>query len=169
MTDPDKSQKPLLQHAAARVAHARAAADLSDYSAAIVPTSSDRLAEPGEFITQARQARKLALAMLQRAVLLERALGHSWKQIAHAFGYTEQYVRDEYAPLEEEWLSWLRGEKSADDSVTTRILNFNAKPISEVSIRRTAADLDAWCDQHRPMDHDSPAPGPRLVSDGLTG
>jgi hypothetical protein len=154
------------------VAHALAARETSDYTAAVVPTSSDRLAEPGEFITQARQARKLALALLVRSVLLERALGRSWKQIAHAFGYTEEWVRAQYEPIEQEWLAKLSGEDPPHSgTIEMSVLLSQNEPLTDDEIRKTAAMLDGWCVRRRDLDlpPDDPGSGPRLVSDGLAG
>jgi hypothetical protein len=172
-SDRKKPEKPLPRHAAARVTHARAAADISDYAAAVVPTSSDRLAQPGEFITQARQARKLALTLLVCAVLLERALGHSWKQIAHAFGYPEEQVRAQYEPVEQAWLSELRGVRPLLSEPVVEMSLFQHKmPVTDAEIRDTAAMLDEWCRRRQDLDYltaGDNSPGPRLVSDGLAG
>lgn len=170
MPDPDDPDQPLSQHAAARVSYAMAAAEISDYAAAVVPTSSDRLAEPGEFITQARRARTMAMALLVRAVLLERALGHSWKQIAHSFGYAEEWVRATYEPVESEWLASLNGVPSTQYEtieMASMMLPLRDVPVTEIEIRKTAAELDAWCERRR--DQNTPSPTPRLVSDGLAG
>lgn len=169
-------ERPLPRHAAARVTHALAAREISDYTAAIVPTSSDRLAQPGEFITQARQARKLAMALLISAVLLERALGHSWKQIAHAFGYAEEWVQATYGPVEQAWLAKLRDEEPEIAGPIEMALLFpqDNAPLDEATIRETAASLDEWCRRRQDLGDyldatDDGGPAPRLVSDGLAG
>lgn len=165
---PQRRERALSEHAAARVAYAVAAVELSEYAAAVVPTSSDSLADPGEFITQAKQGRKLALILMMRAVLLERAKGRSWKQIAHSFGYTEEWVRAEYEPIEREWLAWLSGhDEPAETIAMAMLLPSHNVPRTEVEIRATAAMLDEWCRQRASVQ--DPEPGQRLVTDGLSG
>jgi hypothetical protein len=168
-SDRNPSEQPLSTHAAERVAHAMAAAEVSDYTAAIVPTASDNLAQPGEFITQARQARKLALALLLRAVLLERALGHSWAQIAASYGYDEEWVRARYEPLEREWLTKVRGGHAPSiENIDTALLMMPLKdvPVSDHDIRAVAAQLDDWCERRREWDT-FPDASTRPVTDGL--
>lgn len=168
MTAPADPDKPLPQHAAARVSYAKAAAEISDYAAAVVPTSSDNLAEPGEFITQARRARTMAMALLVIAVLLERALGRSWKQIAHAYGQSEQWVRATYAPVEAEWIDSLNGRAAAEYEtveMASLIAGLREIPVTDIEVRKAAAELDAWCERRR--DQNMPSPTTRLVSDGL--
>jgi hypothetical protein len=133
-----------------------------------VPTSSDSLADPGETITQAKQARKLALIVMMRAVLFERAKGRSWKQLAHSFGYTEDWVRGEYEPIEREWLAWLSGHNESTTTIAmAMLLPSHNVPRTEHEIRATAATLDEWCRQRSSVQ--DPKPGQRLVSDGLSG
>lgn len=160
-------ERPLSQHAAARVGYALAAADISDYTAAVVPTSGDNLMLPGEFITQARRLRSMAMGMLVRAVLLERAQGHSWKQIAHAYGQTEEWVKGTYEPVELEWLEWLNGAPADGFETVEMAALISDVPTDEPEIRRTAARLDDWCARRR--DSDVTPPNLRLVSDGLAG
>lgn len=157
----------LSKHAAARLGYALAAAEISDYAAAVVPTSGDERMLPGEAITQARRARTMAMEMLVRAVLLERAKGRSWKQIAHAHGYSEQWVRDQYEPVERDWLARLDGAPPAEAESIEMVHLLQDVPVTEAEIREAAAKLDAWCDRRR--DENDPNPTLRLVSDGLAG
>lgn len=166
-TEDPTTERPLSRHAAARLGYALASVEISDYTAGVVPTSSDRLRPPGEFITQARRVRKMAMELLVRAVLLERALGHSWQQIAHAHGYTEQWVREQYEPVEQEWLAMLDGGQPAETATIEMAHLLTDVPLTEAEIRETAAELDAWCDRRR--DQNAPKPTLRLVSDGLAG
>ena len=165
-SDRSRQERPLTEHAAARLGYALAASGISDYTAAVVPTTGDNLATPGEFITQARRARAMAMDLLVRAVLLERARGHSWKQIAHAYGQPEEWVKSTYEPVEREWLMWLQGDSI--DSFETIEMPAIARdvPASKEDIIRTAERLDEWCD--RRQDQAAP-PNLRLVSDGLAG
>jgi hypothetical protein len=165
--DPPEAERPLSRHAAARLGYALASVEISDYTAAVVPTSNDKLADPGEFITQARRVRKMAMELLVRAVLLERALGHSWKQIAHAHGYSEKWVREKYEPIEQEWLALLDGAPPSEAGTIEMAYLMTDVPLTDTEIRETAAELDAWC--YRRRDENSPEPTLRLVSDGLAG
>lgn len=162
------NDRPPSQHASARLSYALAAADISDYAAAVVPTSGDKLATPGSFITQARRARTMALDLLVRAVMLERARGNSWKQIAHAYGQSEEWVKARYGPVEAEWLQLLNGGPVEDFETIDMATLIKDLPISDDEIHDTAARLDEWCDQRR--DRNTPTqPALRLVSDGLAG
>lgn len=158
--------KPLSRHAAARLGYALTAVEISDYTAAVVPTSSDQLV-PGEFITQARRARTMAMELLVRAVLLERALGHSWKQIAHAQNQPEEFVKEQYGPVEQEWLAQLNGGSPSEAETIEMAHLLQDVPLTEQEIRETASKLDIWCDRRR--DQNQPKPTLRLVSDGLAG
>lgn len=140
-----RHDKPLIGHAAERVGFAITAAEVSDYTAAIVPATTDRLAEPGESITQARQVRRMALDLLARAVLLERAQGRSWSQIAAALGESEEYTRGRWVPVEEEWRrddKFAERRKTLDESL---LLPRREVPTTEEAIRKAAAILDEWC------------------------
>lgn len=165
--DQPPPDRPLPRHAAARIGYALTAVEMSDYAAAVVPTSNDQLAVPGEFITQARRARQMAMEMLVRAVLLERMLGRSWEQIAHAQNQDAAWVRGQYEPIERDWLRKLSGDEPATPESIEMVHLLHSVPITEAEIRQKAAELDAWCDQRR--DQDSPKPTLRLVSDGLAG
>ena len=137
--------RPLVPHAKERVAFSIAAREISDYTAALIPASTDRLAIPGESITQARQVRRLALDLLTMAVLLERIQGRSWPQIAASLGESEEYTRGRWMPVEEEWQ---RDDKFADRRKTLEaslLLPRREVPVTEDAIRKAAEVLDQWC------------------------
>jgi hypothetical protein len=88
-----------------RVAFAEAAAQVSDYTRALVTEGiGEEDSRPGEYIVFARRARAHVNELVQRAVMLERARGASWEEIAAALGHPVEWVRDEYEPAYERWL-----------------------------------------------------------------
>ena len=88
-----------------RVAFAEQAAQVSDYTRALVPEGiGEEDSRPGEYIVFARRARAHVNELLQRAVMLERARGASWEQIAAALGHPVDWVRETYEPAYERWL-----------------------------------------------------------------
>lgn len=166
--EPAAANEPPSQHAAARIGYSATAAEISDYTAALVPNSEDHLNVPGAFITQARRIRTLSMALLVRAVLLERSLGHSWKQIAHAHGYDEEWVKAQYEPVEREWLQALGLEDASEAYETVEMVALiKDVPASQEEINELAQQLNDWCERRRDADA-----GPRtfrLVGDGMAG
>lgn len=144
-----RHDRPLVEHAAERVGFAITAAEISDYTAALVPATTDHHAIPGESITQARQVRRMGLDLLTRAVLLERAQGCSWAQIAAALGESVEYTLGRWVPVEEEWR---RDDKFSDRRKTideSLLLPRRAVPTDDAAIRKAAAVLDEWCVSRR--------------------
>jgi hypothetical protein len=165
--EPPAVENSLPQHAAARVGYSATAAEISDYTAALVPNSEDHLHVPGAFITQARRVRTLSMALLVRAVLLERSLGHSWKQIAHAHGYDEEWVVAQYGPVEQEWLQALNHGAASEYETVEMAGLIKDVPESLEEINALAEELNAWCERRRDADADPRSF--RLVGDGMTG
>jgi hypothetical protein len=130
-----RSEQPLVEHAAERVAFGLAARDISDYAAALVPATTDRLARPGESITQARQLRRMALDVLTYAVLLERVQGRSWTQIAASLGESEEYTRGRWIPVEQEWQRDDKFAARRRDLEQSLLLPNREVPATEAAIR----------------------------------
>lgn len=164
--------RPLLSHAAARVALSIDARALSEFAAALVPATGDAYAQPGEFITQARQARKMTAHFITRAVLYERARGVSWAEIAAALGEDERWVRSRFEPAEEKWLRRVTSEEDAAESIDEALLLPPSKvPVRDADIRKEAELLDEWCIRQRALSSQPPVEGmephPRPVTDGI--
>lgn len=164
----NRHHRPLVTHAAERVGFAITAAEISDYTAALVPATTDQLATPGENITLARQVRLLSLDLLTRAVLLERALGRSWLQIAAALGETEAYTRGRWEPVEEEWHrddKFTAKRRHIDDML---LLPRRHVPVTDDEIRKAAEILDEWCIARRDPDFRGPDDGlQQPVTEGI--
>lgn len=138
---------PLLESAAARVAFSLAAREISDFAAAMVSTFGDSHARPGEFVTQVRQLRKMHVYMMTRTILLERAKGVSWAELAASYRASEAWLRATYEPAERRWLAALRGEPLPEPETISEALELppDDVPLEEEEIRKAAADLDEWC------------------------
>jgi hypothetical protein len=164
---------PLLDSAAARVAFSVMAREISDFAAAMVSTVGDSHARPGEFVTQVRQLRKMHVWMTIRTVILERARGSSWAELAAAMGYTEAWVRATYEPAEQRWLAILEGREVPEPQTISEALELppNSVPVIEDDIRAAAAELDDWCRQRAASLVSIPsgemAPPGRPVSEGI--
>jgi hypothetical protein len=163
--------RPLHRHAAERVALGLQAAQMSEFAAALIPTATDDHAVTGEFITQARQVRKFAQQLVVYAVLLERARGATWAQIAAAMNADEAWVRSTYAPAEHEWTrarlssSPAAPPQTAEDALRVHLHNV---PTDDAGIRKAAEVLDTWCREHGNA-HSLPptSENSRPVTDGI--
>lgn len=162
---------PLLAHAASRIAFGDNARDISDFAAALVPTFSDAYAHPGEFVTQARQLRKMTVFLMSWAVLLERDRGASWSEIAAACGQDETWVRARWQPAEIRWLAMRRGEVDPPENLEELLeLPPGDLIIDEADIRKEAELLDAWCARRAAaadLTVDDSPEARRPVSDGI--
>lgn len=130
----------------ARVYFGQAAAGASDYARALVPTIGESHARPGEYVQEARRLQVWVLEVMTAAVLVERANGASWAQVAAAFGYDEDFVRGRWAPVEQ---AWLDGEnvQLGDELV---IDSFIDAPTSHAEATKAAELLDMWVRRENP-------------------
>lgn len=162
---------PLLASAAARVAFSDMAREISDFAAAMVSTNGDSHALPGEFVTQVRQLRKMHVYMMIRTVLLERARGASWPELAVAMGEDEAWVRGTYAPAERRWLAILDGRPLPDPKTLEEALELppGNVPTNDEDIRKVAGELDDWCRRRAAAIVSVPEERPprRPVSEGI--
>jgi hypothetical protein len=127
----------------ARVYYGQAAAGASDYARALVPTRGEEHMRPGEFIQQARRFNLWAHEVMQSAVLLERAYGASWAQVAAAFGYTEDYVKARWEPIEQAWLDGSVAELAEGLTVESLV----EPPSTRGEALKIAEQLDQWVRQ----------------------
>ncbi|MBM0201931.1 hypothetical protein JNW90_01510 [Micromonospora sp. STR1s_5] len=103
MTRDAASPEGLTGRAKARLAHVAVIRDAAEYLIQQAPTSTDRHAAPGEYITAARRARLLALQLLDSSVLLELASGTTWEVIAERLSWPLDSVIARY---EQMWAAW---------------------------------------------------------------
>lgn len=163
---------PLLTHAAARIVFGDNARDISDFAAALVPTFSDAYAHPGEFVTQARQLRKMTVFLMTYSILLERDRGASWSEIAAACGQDETFVRGRWEPAENRWRAMLHGAPLDAPETLEELLELPPVDLDldEASIQKEAELLDAWCARRAAAANLTVDDGPRArrpVSDGI--
>lgn len=132
-----------------------AARENADYARGLVGDISTPML-PGERIRAARRLRVLALTVLDRAVLIERAAGCSWEEIARALGLSVDETRARY---EETWQVWCA--EAAPAGVDARVqgehglgLRFDEDP------QGTAEMLDAWYMRHAEPWDDAPSEAP---------
>lgn len=143
----------------ARVYFGQAAAGASDYARALVPTHGEEHMRPGEFILQARRFALWSHEVTQSAVLLERANGATWAQIAAAFGYEEEFVKARWAPVER---AWLEGSSTSELAEGITVESLVEAPTGRAEAIKLAEKLDAWVKQVAETE-----PNTRPVSDGL--
>jgi hypothetical protein len=91
------------RQARARVAFSLACRGLSDFARALVPTSSDGYAHPGEYIENAARIVGEAQQIMQLAVILEREHVTSWEDIGEALGTSKQAAHERFNPAVERW------------------------------------------------------------------
>lgn len=140
----------------AKVAMAVGAREAADYARGLVGDVSTPML-PGERVRAARRLRVLALTVLDRAVLVERAQGCSWAEIARALSLSEEETVARYAETFEQWVAE-RAPEGIDASVLGDFgigLRFDEDP------EGTAASVDAWYARHaEPWEHAEAQGGP---------
>jgi len=149
----------------ARLAHAKAARELSDTARAEVATHSDHDAEDGDFINRALRLVHEADRVLELAVVLERERGASWEAVGQALGaITRQSAHGRYAAAHHEFLDALMFpvRREADQAWGHSVL-----PDGLEDPTHTASRLDVWSIRHRePQEPGAEQISP--VSAGLT-
>jgi hypothetical protein len=128
----------------ARIAQAVAARETADFARGLVGDVATPMM-PGERIRKARRLRLLALTVLDRTVLIERALGASWAEIADALARSEDAVRDTYEEVFERWAANLPPE-GMDASI---IGDFTIGLRPDMDPLGTAESLDLWYERTR--------------------
>jgi hypothetical protein len=129
----------------ARLALSEAARDLSDEARALVPTTSDDHARPGEFIEAAQQLVGAAQEVLERAVVYERQQGRSWEVVGEALGIARQSAHERFAEAEERWHDGLdRPYIIPEDGSLAR----SNLPDGADAPRDCMRWLDEWCERY---------------------
>lgn len=125
-------------HARTRLALATAARESADLAYGIV-TDLPTTMVPGERIRTARRVRLQSFALVDRAVLVEKANGASWEEIAAALSMT---VADTIATYGDTYETWLAGEYDDDP------LSDHVGGLADEDVLGTAQTLDAWWKRH---------------------
>jgi len=87
------------QYPARRADYERVTSEVAAYANALA-TDAGKKSEPGERLLRVRELRTKGLEALTAAVLLERAEGASWSNIARALGMDESFVRARWEDFE---------------------------------------------------------------------
>ena len=133
---------PLSRRALARLALSTAARDLSDKARHQVPSRFDEHSRIAEAVSEAVSIVAGAQEVLERAVILERERGASWREIAEACGdLGEQAARERFGEAVDTWRQALHGPRSGDGTP--------GFPEAVENFASSAADLDAWVVRHR--------------------
>lgn len=126
-----------------RLVTATTARDLSDWGRAMVETISGDF-EPGELVRVAVQLRHVSLLLLDRAVLAERAAGHTWAEIAAQHHLTEADVIRRYADVYDEWEK--NGRVPAIVPTNDARVHYGQEHAGD--FEGSAASLDQWRARH---------------------
>lgn len=144
--------------ARAELATASAARDASDFArgiAAEVTTTRP----PAARIREARELRLLALAVLDRAVVLELIAGTSWEDVSEALMLPLEETIRRYGPTVH---AFRDGSPIAVPSTIITSDSASGLPM-DTDPEGTAAAIDQWLDRHLdPWEHG--ARGPRLAA-----
>jgi hypothetical protein len=127
----------------ARLAHAKAARELSDTARAEVATHGDADAEQGDFIARALRIVHEAGRVLELAVVLERERGASWEAIGLALG---ESAHERYAAVHDEFLGALMFPVRRDPG---QAWGRSVLPDGLDDPVHTASKLDVWAIRHR--------------------
>jgi hypothetical protein len=142
----------------ARLAHAKAARELSDTARADVATHGDEDAEEGDFIARSLRLVHEANRVLELAVVLERERGSSWEAIGQALGQiTRQSAHERYAGAHNEFLESLMFPVRREPD---QAWGHSCLPDGLDDPGLTASRLDVWAIRHREPDE----PGAEQVS-----
>jgi len=148
---------PLTSRAAAELALAAAAREVSDFARSLVPTGPVRDSYGGRLVAEARQLTALAGRALAAAIVVERTDGTTWEEIAGSLGGDARAARAQWASAVEHW------EDAAEGAAVPRAADDPDEP--PVPVEEMIAELDAWVVRHR--EPDDPAAAQRPVSDAL--
>jgi hypothetical protein len=131
----------------ARLAHAKAARELSDTARAEVATHRDQQAEDGDFIARALRLVYEAERVLELAVVLERERGASWEAVGLALGQiTRQSAHERYAAIHHDFLDALMFPVRRNPD---QAWGQSALPDGLDDPAHTAGKLDVWAIRHR--------------------
>jgi hypothetical protein len=144
MPDNPPSRTRVRTRVAARTALSAVMRAASDYALTVVPTDSDRHAQPKEWLAIARRTRALSQEATFRCVVLALESGASWFEVAGWLGHrdegglpNERAVRDMYEPAYIEWKSGTPQSWTPEDCLPVA-------PDADNDPDALAASLDAW-------------------------
>jgi hypothetical protein len=142
----------------ARLAHAKAARELSDTARGDVSTQGDAEAEEGDFIARALRLVHEAERVLELAVVLERERGASWEDIGRALGnITRQSAHGRYAAAHHDFLDALMFPVRREPG---QAWGRSVLPDGLDDPTHTMGRLDVWAIRHR----EPHEPGPEQIS-----
>jgi hypothetical protein len=151
----------------ARVALSEAAAFAADALRDLVTTAGEKDEYiPGDFTSRGRAVRSVALAVLHRCVVADRARGATWEQIADAYGMSVDSVEEIYAVDYGLFLEGIDVEPGVPVGMSPPVPAASTDPV------QAAADLDRWhlaAAPHRPHVTGQRKGAHHPVSDGLPG
>lgn len=124
----------------ARLALAVAAREAADYAHGYVGDVSVPM-PAGERIRSVRRLRLMALAVLDRAVLVELADGASWQEVADSLGLPLDETLRRYQETADLWAG-------ADGPQAAGVGDFEVGLAGDLDPAGTAAALDAWYVRH---------------------
>jgi hypothetical protein len=131
----------------ARLAHAKAARELSDTARGEVATHGDPQAEEGDFIARALRLVHEADRVLELAVVLERERGSSWEAIGLALGQiTRQSAHERYAAAHRDFLDALMFPVRREPG---QAWGHSVLADGLEDPKHTASKLDVWSIRHR--------------------
>ncbi|GAY07128.1 hypothetical protein [Pseudonocardia sp. N23] len=148
---------PLTARAAAELAFAAAAREVSDVARSLLPTGSVRTSYAGTLVADARRLHALAGRALAAAVVVERADGTPWPDVAEATGEDPDGVRAHWEPLVVRW------DAAMEQAAVPHAPDDPDDPPAPVEA--AVAELDGWVVRHR--EDDDPGSGDHPVSDAL--
>ncbi|MEU6713032.1 hypothetical protein ABZ897_16240 [Nonomuraea sp. NPDC046802] len=127
----------------ARIGYSNVAKEIADHAASKVTTRDDANAVPGDLITHALQAQRMALENLHRAITVERMNGTSWETIAEKLRLPLPQVLAQYEHCDLTHLADQNGETGvwrilAETCVATIPGTCDPHP------GRAALELDDW-------------------------
>ncbi|MFC9898547.1 hypothetical protein ACFVMC_33060 [Nocardia sp. NPDC127579] len=159
MIDPDDDRFAYSTKALARLTLSHQLAELADRAAALVPTTGDAGAHPGEFVAAVRALAAMAEDALARAVIYEREKSTSWEVLGESLGdITRQSAHGKFREDVAEWGQALHEPLYPMRGGVIRDLRL---PEAAYRPTETRHRLDQWARKHGGYEAGQP------VSDGL--
>ena len=129
-----------------RIATAVAAREASDFARGITDLAAGDFT-PGSLTAAATRLRLLALAVLDRSVLAERAAGATWAEIAAAHTLNEDGVIARYDGVYARWVA-IEARADADQGAHFALPGTADGSAGELDPIGTAQALDSWRERH---------------------